>query len=345
MENIINILKKIRKHHLLRKSYSGGYAFVGIGNHSLHNLYPVLHYLNVPLQYIVTKSQSTANLINKNEASVVGTTDLERVLADPAINGVFICTHPDSHYELVNKALSYKKNVFVEKPPCTNTEELEKLITAEKNAGKTVLVGLQKRYSACVDILKKEISIPDVISYNYRFVVGSYPDGDPYWDLFIHPVDLIAFIFGRVQSFSVVKTSHSKGEVSVFVQIQHEKIVGSVEMSTQYAWNCPEEHLIINTSKGVYRMTNHQLLDFQPASGTLFSLPKEKIFSSVPQTKHLFNGNNFLPVIENNQLMAQGFYSELKTFVDICENKKNENRSSLTSLIPTFDLLSKIKKQ
>ncbi|MCL1937173.1 MAG: Gfo/Idh/MocA family oxidoreductase [Candidatus Azobacteroides sp.] len=344
MENIVKLLKKIRKQNMLLRSYSGSYAFVGIGSHSVNNLYPVLHYLDVPLKYIVVKSQKTAKLINENRTNIEGTTDYDRVLADPEIKGVLICVQPDSHYELVKKALQHEKNVFVEKPPCCNENELRDLIETERIAKKNCLVGLQKRYSTCTSLLKKAIAESDLISYNYRFVVGNYPEGDPYWDLFIHPVDLATFIFGEMQLVSVVKTGRA-GAISLFIQARQGQAIASIELSTQYSWNNPCEHLIVNTSKGVYTLRNHRLLDFRPAPGVLFSIPKEKIFPSSSQTVHLFDGNSFLPVVENNELMMQGFYRELKCFVDICENKRTINQSTLASLIPTFDLLADLKTQ
>ena len=51
---LINKYKAFRKKKQLSQysSYSGEYAFVGVGNHSLSNLYPVIDYLGVPLKYI-----------------------------------------------------------------------------------------------------------------------------------------------------------------------------------------------------------------------------------------------------------------------------------------------------
>ena len=56
MNAIIERYKKIRKKGVLSKKYKEKYAFVGIGNHSINNLYPVLNYLNVDIKYIIVKS-------------------------------------------------------------------------------------------------------------------------------------------------------------------------------------------------------------------------------------------------------------------------------------------------
>lgn len=345
MDRIIGMLRSIRKQNDLKNKYLSKYAFIGIGNHSINNLYPVINYLRIPLKYIISKSQDTADLINRNYDPIIGTTDLDLVLSDKEINGVFISASPDSHFGLIKKALLAKKNVFVEKPPCKSIEGLEDLCKIEKESGKTCLVGLQKRYSECTRILENDLVFEDVISYNYNFIVGGYPEGEPLWDLFIHPIDLVSYLFGDAEIISIVKTSRSKGQESVFVHLKHDRIIGSIEMSTQYSWDRPKEYMCINTKKGIYTMENHTQLIFEPKSGTVLSIPKEKIFPSIPELKYLYNGNNFLPIVENNQIVSQGYFSEIRTFVDICEDKKVKNNSSLESLKNTFSILFEIKNQ
>jgi virulence factor len=342
MQSWIELLKKIRRRHLLQNRFHSNYAFIGAGNHSLNNLYPVIHYLHLPLKYIVVRSRETANLINENQPEIRATTDLEFVLKDPSVSGIFISAHPDSHYGLVKKCLLHRKNVFVEKPPCKTLEELNELIDTEQESGTICLAGLQKRYSSCVQILKQKLRINDVISYNYRFLLGACPEGDPLWDLYIHPLDLITFLFGETALLSLAKTKSSQSTGSLFLQTKHGKIIGSVEISTQYSWNQPLEYLSINTGSGIYILKNHQSLTFESKSGNILSIPREKIFHTVPEKKYLFDGNHFLPVFENNQLVSQGYFPEIKTFASLCENRKSKNSSSLRSLLNTYELITKI---
>ncbi|MDR2763887.1 MAG: Gfo/Idh/MocA family oxidoreductase [Tannerella sp.] len=340
----IGFLKRIRKRSLLQNKYNSDYAFIGVGNHSLNNLYPVIHYLHIPLKYIVVKSRETADLINENQPVTRATTDLESVLNDTSVSGIFICANPDSHYDLVKKCMLHRKNVFVEKPPCKTIEELKDLIDTEKATGSTCLAGLQKRYSSCVTILKKQLKIKDVISYNYRFLLGACPEGNPLWDLYIHPLDLITFLFGETELLSLAETKSSPSANSLFLQTKHNQLIGSVEMSTQYSWNRPLEYLSINTGNGIYTLENHQSLTFESKSGNILSVPREKIFHTVPEKKYLFEGNRFLPVFENNQIVSQGYFPEIKTFASLCENMKSKNRSSLCSLLNTYELMTKIEK-
>lgn len=65
IKELINRYKRIRTEHYLRQTYKKQYAFVGMGNHSLTNLYPVLYYLGVPLKYICVTSTRKAKLIEQ----------------------------------------------------------------------------------------------------------------------------------------------------------------------------------------------------------------------------------------------------------------------------------------
>jgi virulence factor len=344
MQNTIAFLKKIRRRHSLPHKFNSQYAFIGVGNHSLTNLYPVINYLHVPLKYIVVKSKETAAAINNSNFGTQATIDIDAVLNDNDINGIFICANPNAHYCLVKKCLSHKKHVFVEKPPCKTIEELNDLISTEKESGKKCLVGLQKRYSSCVSILKKQANINNIISYNYRYTLGAYPEGNILWDLYIHPLDLITFMFGEMELIAVTETKSAKSSSTLFLQAKHGRIIGSIEVSTQYSWNHASEHLSINTENGLYTLTDHQVLTYEPKSGTILSVPKEKIFHSTPEKHYLFNGHNFLPVFNNQTLVSQGYFSEIKTFTNLCENIKSKNISTLYSLLNTYNLITKIEQ-
>ena len=77
IQELINRYKRIRTEHFLRQTYQYSYAFVGMGQHSLTNLYPVLHYLGVPLKYICVTSERKAQLIEQKFPSVKATTSLD----------------------------------------------------------------------------------------------------------------------------------------------------------------------------------------------------------------------------------------------------------------------------
>ena len=244
---LIERYKTYRKQKFLKQfsSYKHKYAFVGVGNHSINNLYPVIDYLGIPLKYICTKNIKNANMMAVKYGELcTGTDDLSRVLNDDAVKGVFICTSPEGHYSLSKKVLESGKALFVEKPPCLSKVELEDLISKSE---KTInCVGLQKRYSTVYSKIKLKAKI--IISYNYRFATGSYPEGDPIWDLYIHPLDVCTYLFGEATRVNKVENGNS-----VLLQVTHKGgAIGSIELSTDYSWSTPIESLSVNAANGIF---------------------------------------------------------------------------------------------
>jgi virulence factor len=343
MKPIIERYKQIRKSNTIQKNYVKKYAFAGIGNHSLQNLYPALDYLKVPLKYIVTKTERSRALVAENYLQTTATSDFANVLNDSEIGGIFICAAPQNHFELTRRALETGKNVFVEKPACLSLGELKTLIDSEKQSEGVCLVGMQKRYSTVSKILSAELKNEQALTYNYRFQVGAYPESNPFFDIFIHPVDYMIYLFGDAEIVAAEKSQHKNGKITVLLILKHKNnIIGNIEISTDYTWITPRETLSINTNKNFYEMENHQLLSVSGKPKSVFSIPLEKILPAKSEYKILFDGNSFLPVFNNNTLVTLGYFNEIQTFINICENKKCENKSSLTSLIKTYEILEKL---
>lgn len=81
--------------------------------------------------------------------------DYRKVLANPEIEGVIIATKHDTHVSLTVEALEAGKHVYVEKPLAETKEECEKVIAARNKAGKTVIVGMNRRMAPSYLHVKK----------------------------------------------------------------------------------------------------------------------------------------------------------------------------------------------
>jgi predicted dehydrogenase len=78
------------------------------------------------------------------------TGDLREVLADPAVDAVFIATPDHWHTPAAILALDAGKHVYVEKPCCHNIREGRLLALAVERSGKRLQVGTQSRSTQCV---------------------------------------------------------------------------------------------------------------------------------------------------------------------------------------------------
>ncbi|MFQ5829061.1 MAG: Gfo/Idh/MocA family protein [Candidatus Methylomirabilia bacterium] len=70
----------------------------------------------------------------------------EAAVADPAIDGVIICTPHDRHLEDTLLAFSHGKHVLVEKPMARTLPEADQMIEAARAAGATLMVAENYRF-------------------------------------------------------------------------------------------------------------------------------------------------------------------------------------------------------
>ncbi len=255
------------------------------------------------------------------------------------MKGAFVSSSPSSHFSLSSQVLQSGKSLFVEKPICYTLEELRTLDgIADQYGAKVVMVGMQKRYSPLSDILLKRLKGSELISYNYRYTTGLYPEGNALAELFIHPLDYVSFLFGNAKIIGNRRVKSGNGGVTFFMILQHEKITGVVELSTAYSWSSAEEVLSVNTHKGTFILNQMEELGCHSKMGAICGIPIEKVSPKNNVYFRLYERNNFVPSLVNNQIYSQGYFNEIKTFLDANERNGN-NRSSIRDMFPTYHLI------
>lgn len=341
--SLIEKYKALRKQRYLNaiNRYRLQYAFIGVGDHSIANLYPCLENLHVPLQYIYSRNLSNAQKLSVRFPGAKATDRIADIMDNPAIKGVFICTHPSQHYPLLKQALQAGKHVFIEKPVCGSSQELKTIIPLQQQ--NICLVALQRRSSTINLLLQRHKLLKHATSYQYRYCTGLYPEGDPVTELFIHPADNLVQLFGPVQSLQVQKNSHNG--VTFQLLIKHANgVQGMAELSTQYSWNEAFETMEINTASGIVQIQYPNVLSVLEKPARIMGIPAEKILQRPAIQKIYLNNREFIPVAANNSLVVQGFYTEIKHFLYLAENNKKDERGELRSLVGTYDLLEQLKK-
>ena len=319
------------------------YAFVGMGSHSMANLYPVLGMLRVPIKYVCVTSSRKAELVGRNAFMIPGeaipTTSLDTMLEDPEVAGVLVSASPAAHYGIVREVMQLGKSLFIEKPPCGTLCQLEELAGMQNQMGSTVFVGMQKRFAPAVRRLKRCLKGENVCNYMLRYCVGRYPEGDAVTELFIHPVDLLTYLFGAAE---VLSHKCVAGHTHVLM-LKHGDVVGTVELSNGYSWATPVEKLIVHVETGVYALPSIDTLVYRRGGMNVAGIPMDKVVHSCVSEKCLCCHDSFSPVLESSPWVEHGFYHELKAFVGIVEKSGDVRRvgecPTLHSLLPVYQLL------
>ena len=341
IQQLIERYKRLRNERFLAQTYQCSYAFIGMGQHSLTNIYPVLHYLSVPLKYICVTSERKARLIERKFPHVKATTSLDMILNDDAVKGVFVSASPSAHFSIASQILKSGKSLFIEKPPCQTLRELDALIDQQRLYGSPVtLVGLQKRYAPAVQILRKRLDKEHLISYDLHFLTGNYPEGNALLDLYIHPLDFVCHLFGKPE----ILVCQQVASASYILMLRHPHIVGTLELSTSYTWTSAGESLKVCTSKGIYRLSQMELLTFEPKHSSILGIPYEKVHKHNKTIEYLYARNNFTPIFPNNQIYSQGYYSEIQSFITSIKHGHSSVLTDITTIKPTYEVLMRIKR-
>ena len=134
-------------------------GFIGAGNYASRVLIPAFKAAGAQLHTIVTAGGINSVIHGEKAGFAQASTDMEKMLVDPAINTIAIVTRHDSHARFVSKALSAGKHVFVEKPLAITMDELEEVRAAYQTAhqqgnGPQLMVGFNRRFAPQVQKMK-----------------------------------------------------------------------------------------------------------------------------------------------------------------------------------------------
>ena len=209
-------------------------AIVGTGNISrLH----IEGYLSFPkrcrITHLVDIFPEKAEQAKKNfklDAQVFDSH--KKIVDDPSIDLVSICTPPYVHAEIAIDFLKAGKNVIVEKPMAASLEECDAMIKAAKKSGKVFSPIAQNRFRDPIMNLKKTLDSGLIGKVVHAQIDSYWWRGHCYYDLWwrgtwekegggctlnhaVHHIDMLGWMLGKPSKVSAImsNTSHDNAEV------------------------------------------------------------------------------------------------------------------------------------
>jgi predicted dehydrogenase len=207
--------------------------------------------------------------------------DANALINDPEINAIYIATPPDTHAFYTLKAAAAGKPVYVEKPMARTFAECQNMVNACEKAGVPLFVAYYRRelplYKQVkrlitegvigdvrfIDIQLHKALRPDVLNTiinedNWR-VNPEVAGGGYFYDLAAHQLDIIDFLFGKIQSatgFAVNQVGKYAAEDLVLGSFQLENgILGQGSWCFNASQNSQIELTTIHGSKGKLSFT------------------------------------------------------------------------------------------
>jgi predicted dehydrogenase len=130
------------------------------------------------------------------------TDQLDDLLADPSLDAVAVATPVPTHSELAVRVLEAGKHCFVEKPIALTVAEAERVVAAQRETGRVLMVGHLLEYHPGVRQLKQIMDrgeLGDVhYIYSNRLNLGKLrTDENALWSLGAHDVSVLLHLAGE----------------------------------------------------------------------------------------------------------------------------------------------------
>ncbi|UXI66383.1 bi-domain-containing oxidoreductase [Tahibacter amnicola] len=250
---------------------------IGAGNYVGRVLLPAFARTGVRFHGIASRNGVSAAHYGRRYGFSVATTDAEGLMADPAIDAVIIGTPHDSHADLVCKALSYGKKVFVEKPLCLTVEELARIeATLAGVASPWLMVGFNRRFAPLLVQLRQAlaaISAPKsvVVTINAGMLPADHWTQDPQrgggrlLGEACHFVDLLRFLCGApIVDLSVIAVrpaaAQSRADNASITLSLADGSIGTIHYLSSGHHRFPKERIEVFTGGRVYQLDNFRQL-------------------------------------------------------------------------------------
>jgi len=146
-------------------------------------------------------------------------TDYKKLIANPAVDAVSICTPNYLHVDPAVAAFKAGKHVLCEKPLARNADEGRRMVKAARDAGKILQVALQWRFTSHAQYLKRFIEAGKLGPVYYARAQALRRRGIPSWGVFtdkekqgggplidigVHILDLTLFLMGYPKAVSTL---------------------------------------------------------------------------------------------------------------------------------------------
>ena len=230
-------------------------GFLGAGGFARHTIYPALHLAPVALQAVCDMDEAKA----KDAAGKFGTgrwyTDRHKMWEQEDLEALIISMRPDPRQSLVREALEAGYHVFVPKPPAPSLADATELAETADQAGKTLMINFQRRFSLGVNRAKEimaQDSFGQLTQLFCSFCSGTYPTVQWYLlDFAIHHFDLAQYIAGPAKEIAVFHNEVG-GQGSFAVAVEFENgAVGNLQLNSQRLWQRNYDRIEI-TGQGEY---------------------------------------------------------------------------------------------
>jgi predicted dehydrogenase/threonine dehydrogenase-like Zn-dependent dehydrogenase len=249
-------------------------SVIGAGNYASRILIPAFARAGARFHTLAASSGLGPSQLGPRHRFRQASTDIAATIADPAAQALVIATRHDSHAALVQQALAAGKHVFVEKPLCLTTAELEAIEASLAQSSGLLMVGFNRRFAPLLLELRQQLSrLPGPRAFVYTCNAGAIPaehwtqdperGGGRLLGEACHFVDLLRHLAGSpIEQLQLLAAADSKpcpDTLTLSLRFADGSI-GTVHYLANGSKAFPKERLEVFAAGRVLRLDNYRTL-------------------------------------------------------------------------------------
>ena len=206
---------------------------------------------------VYDKLKENSSLLKKKfKEKILIANNYNEILRNDNIKNIILATHPSVNYKIGKKILTFKKNLFVEKPIVTDTKKLKDLIKLAKHNNKILMGGYIYLYNNYIKKIKSIIKNGELGKIKYielqRKNLGPIRNEvDAHVDLGSHDISILKFLFNKkIKIKNLTKRNILKKNISDITSINLS--IGNLKCEIISSWLNPTKErkiLIIGLKK------------------------------------------------------------------------------------------------
>ena len=260
--------------------------------------------------------------------------DYHEVLADPAVDAVFICSSTDTHTQIIMEAARAGKQIFCEKPISYDIDKIVEALRVVKECGVKLQIGFNRRFDHNFGKIRAMVQDGKVGDVQVVKITSRDPAPPPipyikvsggiFMDMMIHDFDMARFLSG-----SEVAEVYAQGAVLVDPAIGEAGDVDTAIVSLKFANGALG--VIDNSRQAVYGYD--QRLEVFGSKGAVQDendIPSTVVISNADCTHY---GTAYKVMWDR---YTQAFINEMRAFADAVVNDKVPPVTDLDGLYPVL---------
>lgn len=158
------------------------------------------------LYAIADVSAEAAERCAKQHGIAIAVDQYQRLLADPQVHAVAVCTSTDTHAQIIVEAAQAGKHIFCEKPIAQTLASIDHALAAVSSAGVTLQIGFNRRFDSSFMRARAAVVNGEVGRLERIHIISRDPAPPPisyvkvsgglFLDMTIHDFDMVRFLTG-----------------------------------------------------------------------------------------------------------------------------------------------------